>query len=152
MSSLDYPDAPLARAIESNAERYKRLATQLPDSIVGLQNWLSCLPGNINEKVSAMPSDAKARRLMLKVVSAAGKRQVHYCYINELQRGTDPTSGWSPLTNASVDVKTQAIALFPALLRRILMRQRIDVQRLEQATEAFDHFAEEFGISERQDA
>jgi len=51
------------------------------------------------------------------------------------------------LTNASVDVKTQAIALVRALLRRILMRQRIDVQRLEQATEAFDHFAEQYWIT-----
>lgn len=149
--SPDFPDIPLARAIEHNAERYKQLATRLSDNIVGFQNWLSCLPGHFNERTSANADEGnhKRKRLVLSVISAGGgKRQLNYAFIDEKESATgEPKGGWMPLTGASVEIKREAIALFPALLRRILMRQRLEVERLESATEAFDRFAERFGVT-----
>jgi hypothetical protein len=154
--SPDFPDIPLARAIEHNAERYKQLATRLSDSIVGFQNWLTCLPGHFNERTSSGASEGnhKGKRLVIAVASAAGgKRQLNYAFVDDKETATaaaaaEPKGGWMPLTGASVEVKREAIALFPALLRRILMRQRLEVERLESATEAFDRFAERFGVTD----
>jgi hypothetical protein len=138
------PPAEILRTIEARSKRVNELATQLSKRIESFEAWLNQLPGRVETKLWVSESPGSLESFGLRLHRAGKRWIISYGWWHE--EISDPEDDpWSPLTDASIEVKMRALQLFPKLLEQIAAAQVETADRIEAAQAAFDEFARVIG-------
>lgn len=142
------PELTLA-SIATNSQKISELATGLSERIALFERWLGELPGRVDVIVWAnggVPEDVTELGLRF---ARAGK--IWVLYFGYETPGED-TVDWGVLRDAGLDVKIQAVELFPRLLEAIDAKQAQLAKRLEETNRNYDLFASKLEATQSEGA
>ncbi len=136
------------REIEEGSRRVNKVATELSQRIEAFEQWLNKLPGRVETTLWVRDGGEGGYETYFGLLlHRSGKKWiVSYGYSDNSGRPDDDWS-WTPLNEASLEIKVKAVGNFPDLLKEIVKAQQSLTRRIEQAQSAFDDFAQAIGIS-----
>lgn len=148
------PSAPaqVLQKIEYGSHRVKELATELSSRVIAFEEWLNHLPGKVETTCwEQWPKDSTVETVFGLCLGRSGKSWVlKYDFLRP--QYDDPSDlSWTPLTEASVEIKLFALKQFPKLLEAIVKAQEKVVREIEEAHFGFDAFADAIGLPKRKE-
>ncbi|HZK80336.1 MAG TPA: hypothetical protein VFC46_04695 [Humisphaera sp.] len=130
----------------------KELADEVSECVRYFEDYLAHLPGRVvAETWIAAPDSPDGGDFHFGIqLGRDGKAWKLFCSLVEGgQPDYDGTTPWKPLSQASLTHRKWAISMFPALFDAIISAQDDKVTELEKVVADFDAFAEEIGMSDR---
>ncbi|MCG8405528.1 MAG: hypothetical protein MI923_10060 [Phycisphaerales bacterium] len=143
----------IAEVVETQSQELNQLATELSERIKAFEEWLNRLPGKVEAVEWEAIPDLNAPPVVLLGLRLhrSGKTWVlsyDYSRFNESHSIRD----WTLLSEASVNIKIDAVKIFPSLLKKIVSEQNEKIKELQSVHNTFDDFAKVIGMTAKEEA
>lgn len=131
----------IARKIQENSLVVNELASALSQRISDFEDWLRNLPGKVS--ASVWIDDPNDERYVFGIRFARyGQWRLSFgCQQRDKEVLDEDNLDWNPLTDASLEIKMAAVAMFPGLLESIAAVQDQRTQELKTVNRDFEAFA-----------
>lgn len=148
MAKKQQSPSEVVQEIEKQAKEVRRAAAALSSRIKAFEKWLTELPGRVTA-ICDEPDDPEERTSFNVSFRKEGKEWALYHFLYDDEFGRE-LSEPSLLRDASLDVKTRAIRMFPKLLSAVRDAQEAKIKQADELSAEFDEFAKEIGLKEGQ--
>lgn len=129
----------VVRSIEQGSQQYRKLATQITDTILLIESRIEGVQGSLASTAVGIPDEA-GNRLWLRLDRDGRFVKFYYAVGDALMFGTP--DNWKALANAPLRIKIASIELMPELLQNVADEQQREIQRLQSFTESLDQLLE----------
>lgn len=132
--------------IEAGAALIKQRATGLSERVVKFEEWLNGLPGKVRATIWSEHEDDPSGTFYRGLCFRRQGKQ--WGLVHCVSRPDEEPGGedWSPLSEASLEIKMLAISRFPELLAEIVKQQEVVANEILKAQCDFDSFATAIGL------